>query len=465
MANLNQRIQSNATNPIVANMVKPSALNGSNASTGPSFQDNMTQALKRREAQQDPYNKPVSTPVMASANTTSAPSMTEAHASSPEKSKKFGALMNVPKPNVSKQQSPIQGNNGLAWGRVDSGQGPELLDLSTDELIDKISQLSALGFDALGNDKGKTSAQDTLETGTESTSDLAVTSDTGLISPEAMLAQLNALNAKNSAAPSQTVTEKISDPAKPMSLASARLENPLQNNEGLLDKLSPTTEDPSTSRASNTVSNDTFSDTLAQVGLGNAKAEYTEPLTTTLTARERTVLQDQLKEGNPSINNSVSLTQVSLQQAPVPAMVAKDTIAPRFGSEGWNMAVQQKVVWMVGQEQQSASLTLNPPDLGPLQIVINVSNDQANASFFSDNQDVRQALQDGMDNLRQSMKEAGIQLGQTNVGEQQQQNMAQHQAGLKPTSNAQNSASQQATIEPPAKGLSRISQGLLDTFA
>jgi flagellar hook-length control protein FliK len=32
---------------------------------------------------------------------------------------------------------------------------------------------------------------------------------------------------------------------------------------------------------------------------------------------------------------------------------------------------------MVGSEEQTASLTLNPPDLGPLQVVLSVSNDQA----------------------------------------------------------------------------------------
>ncbi|MDP2247921.1 MAG: flagellar hook-length control protein FliK, partial [Nitrosomonadales bacterium] len=83
------------------------------------------------------------------------------------------------------------------------------------------------------------------------------------------------------------------------------------------------------------------------------------------------------------------------------------------GKEGWNQAIGQRVMWMVGAAQQSATLTLNPPEMGPLQIVINVHNDKADTTFFSDRQEVRQALQDGMDNLREMMKEAGINLGQT----------------------------------------------------
>src|SRR5690606_18577896 len=87
---------------------------------------------------------------------------------------------------------------------------------------------------------------------------------------------------------------------------------------------------------------------------------------------------------------------------------------------GWNQAIGQRVMWMVGTGQHSATLSLNPPDLGPLHIVIHVHNDRADASFFSDRQEVRQALQDGMDNLRDMMKESGINLGQASIDQRDQ---------------------------------------------
>ena len=64
---------------------------------------------------------------------------------------------------------------------------------------------------------------------------------------------------------------------------------------------------------------------------------------------------------------------------------------------------------------QSASLTLNPPELGPLQVVIHVHNNMANATFISNSPDVRQALTDGLPSLREMMSQSGIELGQTNV--------------------------------------------------
>ena len=59
------------------------------------------------------------------------------------------------------------------------------------------------------------------------------------------------------------------------------------------------------------------------------------------------------------------------------------------GKTGWNEAISQKIVWMVGASEQSATLTLNPKDLGPLQVVIQVNNEKADATFISENPEVR----------------------------------------------------------------------------
>jgi flagellar hook-length control protein FliK len=122
---------------------------------------------------------------------------------------------------------------------------------------------------------------------------------------------------------------------------------------------------------------------------------------------------------------------------------------------------------MLGAGQQSASLTLNPPDLGPLKVVINVHNDQADTTFISDNDEVRKALESGMSHLRDKMSESGIQLGQANVSTSQQSQQEFQQA-------AQNRVNQKVknqTNEPAVEGSDqarvtlRVSDGLVDTFA
>ena len=144
-----------------------------------------------------------------------------------------------------------------------------------------------------------------------------------------------------------------------------------------------------------------------------------------------------------------------------------NTISAYPGKAGWDQAISQKVVWMVGAGEQTASLTLNPPDLGPLKVVIHVHNDQADTTFISDNDEVRQALENGLSNLRDKMNESGIQLGQTNVStsSQSQQNFqqaAQNRLSSQ-TQNVVNAAEVEAVANTRAPV--RVTNGLVDTFA
>jgi flagellar hook-length control protein FliK len=100
------------------------------------------------------------------------------------------------------------------------------------------------------------------------------------------------------------------------------------------------------------------------------------------------------------------------------------TLEPRLGSTGWDNALGQKIVWMASQQQQIAELSLNPPDLGPLQIVLSVNNDQASAMFVSHNADVRQALEAALPRLKEMMADSGISLGNTTISSDSSQQRA-----------------------------------------
>lgn len=137
---------------------------------------------------------------------------------------------------------------------------------------------------------------------------------------------------------------------------------------------------------------------------------------------------------------------------------------PFSNRAGWNQAINQKVMYMVGNGEQTARLTLNPPDLGPLQVVISVNNEKADTTFISANEDVRRALEDGMQNLRDQMDEAGVELGNTNVntGEQfaQQQQSAQQQSYVQ---NTQQAVETETVVN--STPVARNTNGLVDTFA
>jgi flagellar hook-length control protein FliK len=166
------------------------------------------------------------------------------------------------------------------------------------------------------------------------------------------------------------------------------------------------------------------------------------------------------------VNQISAPLQTAQNMAPraVEQLATSNNIYAYPGKTGWDQAISQKVMWMVGAGEQSATLTLNPPDLGPLQVVISVNNDKADTTFISNNAEVRQALQDGMANLREKMSESGLQLGQTSVnsGNQNQQTF---QPASKQTSASQRDNDSPVVVEEKMNRTSiRVSNGLVDTF-
>jgi flagellar hook-length control protein FliK len=179
------------------------------------------------------------------------------------------------------------------------------------------------------------------------------------------------------------------------------------------------------------------------------------------------VIKDSISKDTPMPASYQPVAQVSAA-LPLQQAGSTNTINAYPGKSGWDQAISQKVMWMVGVGEQSVSLTLNPPDMGPLQVVIHVHNDQADATFISDNTEVRQALEDGMSNLRDKMSESGIQLGQANVSSGGQSQQEFQQAMQNRLAAQQNNSSSASTVEQVASSAAtvvRVGNGLVDTFA
>lgn len=135
----------------------------------------------------------------------------------------------------------------------------------------------------------------------------------------------------------------------------------------------------------------------------------------------------------------------------------------------WSRDFGDKVIWLAKNEQQVAHININPPQLGPVHITLNLSGEQASAVFASPHAEVRQAIADAMPQLRDMLAGAGINLGQANVGSQMPQ---QNGANPQQFSNASRSGNdnailhadggQAATALPAA---ARSGRGLVDLFA
>lgn len=167
---------------------------------------------------------------------------------------------------------------------------------------------------------------------------------------------------------------------------------------------------------------------------------------------------------NPSMRPA---SQAMLETLHAPNEIAAPKLAPAVGTTAWNQALGEKVVWMATGAQQSATLTLNPPDMGPLQIVLNLANDQATASFFSAQPEVRQALEAAFPRLKEMMNEAGIQLEQATVSadtpRQDDTSDRQAQRDIPPIAGMDDAIS--AGLQPIHAPGQQSGRGLVDTFA
>ena len=175
---------------------------------------------------------------------------------------------------------------------------------------------------------------------------------------------------------------------------------------------------------------------------------------------------------------AAAAAQANLQLSPAAGAIAAanaHALAPHVGTADWTDALSQKVVFLSNAHQQSAELTLNPPDLGPLQVVLRVADNHAHALFVSQHAQVRDAVEAALPKLREAMEAGGLGLGSATVSDgglasqQQQQNPQQTNAygqssrrgnGGPSAVDAPVDAAQSA---PVAARASRA--GLVDTFA
>jgi len=142
-------------------------------------------------------------------------------------------------------------------------------------------------------------------------------------------------------------------------------------------------------------------------------------------------------------------------------------IAMPLSHPQWPQALGQHVLHLSQtgvQGPQTAELRLDPPELGPLRISIELHQSVAHATFVSAHAPVRHAVEHALPQLQEQLAQAGISLGQTSVSDQggAQQDSAQDAAPRAPFTLA--SASTPAPAERQTTAPARAPNALIDTF-
>lgn len=127
------------------------------------------------------------------------------------------------------------------------------------------------------------------------------------------------------------------------------------------------------------------------------------------------------------VNQSLS---VNYSEAVLPAI----TVSPQ--NSQWNAQVGDRINWMVNNNMQRAEIRLDPPELGKLDIQLNISKDnQASILIHVTNATAKEAIESALPRLREMFEQQGLDLANVDVS---QQNMQQQQSAFEQFENEDN---------------------------
>lgn len=99
------------------------------------------------------------------------------------------------------------------------------------------------------------------------------------------------------------------------------------------------------------------------------------------------------------------------------AAVVSEAVSVPVGERGWERAFGERVVWLVGQQIQSAEVKLNPPHLGPVEVRLSLTGQDANVSFTVAHGATRDAIEQAIPRLRELFAEHQLQIVNVDVGQ------------------------------------------------
>jgi len=123
--------------------------------------------------------------------------------------------------------------------------------------------------------------------------------------------------------------------------------------------------------------------------------------------------QQSVETLNPSVATEVTQSQKTNTQ------LHQETIS--IFRKDFTEAVKDKVMLMISQKLQQFDITLDPPELGNMQVRVNLQGEQAVVNFLVQSQQTKDALEQNMNKLREMLAEQGVDVGDANVDHQSQQ--------------------------------------------
>ncbi|VAW98243.1 Flagellar hook-length control protein FliK [hydrothermal vent metagenome] len=172
---------------------------------------------------------------------------------------------------------------------------------------------------------------------------------------------------------------------------------------------------------------------LTDDGLFTAQltANFTEASATNLKQLNAQMMSQALIKTEPVLDQNLPTSAQSslmFNQAfalkPAESMLPAMTVTP--DNAQWNNQVGERINWMVNSQMQRAEIRLDPPELGSLDIRLNIAKDnQASVVFYVSNASAKEAIESAIPRLREMLAQQGLDLANVDVSQQSFQQQQQ----------------------------------------
>ena len=163
-----------------------------------------------------------------------------------------------------------------------------------------------------------------------------------------------------------------------------------------------------------------------------------------------------LTENISKIDASEASARLSSEPRPLNQSRIDLHVPVRIGSANWGESIAGRISLMINQRLSSARIHINPPELGPIEVRLNLNSDQVSVQFISHSSQVRDALEQSIPRLREMLESAGILLENSFVGDQSSDD--------RPQGEDSNESREGQLLESDGDDVQRISLGLIDQY-
>lgn len=111
---------------------------------------------------------------------------------------------------------------------------------------------------------------------------------------------------------------------------------------------------------------------------------------------------------------------------PIDTLSMQSQITTPVSNKQWGAELSQRVNVMLTNGQQVAELRLNPAHLGSVSIRLQLDEDQANISFVTQNQAVKEAVEASLHKLRDQLQQQGLDLGHVDIEKRDSEEASEH---------------------------------------